>query len=96
LIVDASPLPKVALMNSDPSAHVVRVGKAAVVFARRPEPLTRVSLNLPAGSCCLILDAKPNATYRLGEEHLAASREGVIWIEKAPSGIAELRTTGER
>lgn len=85
---DSAALPPVHQVDVGADADAVRVGDTVVVFSRQPGPLVAVTAPTQLNGTCLILNAEPDATYRLGGRTIRADGEGILVIENTPSGVA--------
>ncbi|MBA4387583.1 MAG: hypothetical protein C0404_06350 [Verrucomicrobia bacterium] len=82
----STPAITVKSIDAGESAHAVLVGNTVVVFNHDPAPLKSVVLALPAEATCLIMNAQPGATYRIGDVTFKASPEGVLQTGRLPAG----------
>ena len=83
-------LPVVEALPLAEGAHAAMVGETVVVFASAPSPLEAVSLVLRDPAKCLLVDARPGASYRAGNRTVKASREGVLHF-RLPEGRSRIR-----
>jgi hypothetical protein len=83
-------LPMVEALPVSEGAHAVLVGQTVVVFASAAAPLEDVSLVLGGRAKCLLVDARPRASYRAGNRTLTATGEGVVGCE-LPAGRSRIR-----
>jgi hypothetical protein len=83
-------LPVVEALPLAEGAHAAMVGETLVVFASAPSPLEAVSLVLRDPAKCLLVDARPGASYRAGNRTVKASREGVLHF-RLPEGRSRIR-----
>ncbi|MCZ2157237.1 MAG: hypothetical protein LC114_25640 [Bryobacterales bacterium] len=78
LIDDSRSLPAVVSVESGEGADAVLVGGTLVVFARDLQPLDTLRLEGGRAQRCLLVDARPNSSYRINGRTFAASAEGVL------------------
>jgi hypothetical protein len=78
--------PEVEPIAAGSGVDAVRVGDSIAVFAHDAEPIREVKLNGGGASKCILLDAVPGATYRVGKREWKASSEGVLYATELPKG----------
>ena len=82
--------PECALLQSDDTVHVLRVGSDILAFAQRSRALRQITIPVRGGSRLLVLDAEPNGSYQAGGQNCMASPEGVLQVERLSGDTIEL------